>query len=139
MPLVSSITAMHVLSSSSRVRAIVRRSEPYLMDTTVYATAVTASYHLNHHLIEGFSRRREERRISAAAHGGVSHRGMEGGQLLRVYALFLYHKLRQEKSLYASGIILLGWLLYLAKGKVATARVVGETGTAADRSGRAGR
>ena len=109
LPLVTVITAMHLGSSSPSARALVRRSQPVLMDAAVWLAAVAASHHVYHHLIESFNRRREERRE------GTGH--VQGAQLARVYALFVYHRARQEKSLYVSTIVLLGWAIYLARGR----------------------
>ena len=109
-PLASAITAMHLVSWSPRARSLIRRSQPYVMDGAVCVAAVGACHHLYHHLIESFNRRREERRV---AHGGA----LSGGQLARVYAAFVYQRIRQERGLYVSGLVLFAWLLYLAKGR----------------------
>jgi hypothetical protein len=41
----------------------------------------------------------------------------EGVRLLRVYWRFVYHKVKEERGLYTSGLLLMGWLLYLIKGR----------------------
>ena len=124
LPLASTVTALHLLSSSQRARSIMRRSEPYLLDGAVWLAAVVACHHLYAQLVESFSRRREQRRLSGPERGERGSAAAAAGSrgdvlhLLRLYLRYVWHRTRQDRGVVVSAVVLLGWLLYLSKGRV---------------------
>ena len=113
LPLASAIAAVHLLSSSSRARTLIHRSQPYVVDGAICVAAIAACHHLHHHLVDGFVRRKAERRV---AHGEVGG-GVSGVDRVRLYAWFVWRKVRLERGMHVSGLVLLAWLLYVAKGR----------------------
>ena len=115
-PLAASIVGLHVVSSHGRVREVIRRSQPYVVDGVVCVSALLAAHHLYVLLVEGFNRRREERRLVQAGEVAVS--GMdERSWGVRVWLLYVYRKCRGERGVFVSSVVLLCWLLYLSKAR----------------------
>ena len=115
-PLAASIVGLHVMSSHGRVREVMRRSQPYVVDGVVCVSALLAAHHLYVLLVEGFNRRREERRLVQS--GDVVAVGAdERGWGVRVWMLYVYRKCRGERGVFVSSVVLLCWMLYLAKAR----------------------
>ena len=123
-PLAASIVGLHVVSSDGRVRQVIRSSRPYVVDGAVCASALLAAHHLYVLLVEGYSRRREERRLvreRSGEAGAVSAADAAGGSgrgwAVRVWLLFVYRKCRSERGVFVSGLVLLCWLLYVTRAR----------------------
>lgn len=115
-PLAASIVGLHVVSSHGRVREVMRRSQPYVVDGVMCVSALLAAHHLYVLLVEGFNRRREERRLAQSGEVAVS-RVDERGWGVRVWMLYVYRKCRGERGVFVSGVVMLCWLLYLSKAR----------------------
>ena len=114
-PLAASIVGLHVVSSHGRVREVMRRSQPYVVDGVVCVSALLAAHHLYVLLVEGFNRRREARRLQQS--GDVAVSMDDGGWGVRVWILYVYRKCRGERGVFVSGVVLLCWMMYLAKAR----------------------
>ena len=115
-PLAASIVGLHVVSSHGRVREVVRRSQPYVVDGVVCVSALLAAHHLYVLLVEGFNRRREERRLVQSGEV-VAASPDDRSWGVRVWMLYVYRKCRGERGVFVSGLVLLCWMLYLAKAR----------------------